>query len=99
MGDQTPTDAIVKQLRDLRTPLPPIGGSDGTIAPIEQRRRDLYRQLWLLGGNATPALARGVTDPDVRIRRNVALVLNVLARGSFDYSLSKIDIRACRAER
>jgi HEAT repeat protein len=92
---QTAADAVVSQLRELPTPLPASGPSDGRIPAIEQRRRELYRQLWLLGADALPALARGLSDPDVRLRRNVALVLNVLADGWFDRSQPKLDIRAC----
>jgi hypothetical protein len=74
---QTDADAVVSQLRELPTPLPATGPSDGRIPAIELRRRELYRQLWLLGADALPALAKGLSDPDVRLRRNVALVLNV----------------------
>jgi len=87
---QTPADAIVRQLRDLPTPLP----AGGRLDPVEQRRRELYRQLSLLGNDALPALSSGLLDADVRLRRNVALVLNVLARGSFDPG-SKVNIRSC----
>ena len=91
---QTSADDLVKQLRELPTPLPAMGRTDGMIDPIEQRRRDLYRQLWSLGDNALPALARGLSDPDVRIRRNVALFLNVLAGGWVDYLRPKVNIGA-----
>jgi HEAT repeat protein len=92
---QTPADAIVRQLRDLPTPLPVTGPSDGRIDPVEQRRHELYGQLWLLGNNALPALSSGLLDPDVRLRRNVALVLSVLAGDWFDHSWSKVNIRPC----
>jgi HEAT repeat protein len=92
---QIAANAVVSQLRELPTPLPATGPSDGRSPLIEQRRRELYRQLWLLGADALPALAKGLSDPDVRLRRNVALVLNVLAGGWFDRSQLKLDIRAC----
>ncbi len=92
---QGSADEVVKQLRELPTPLPGMARSDGTIPRIEQRRRELYRQLRQLGDDALPALARGLSDPDVRIRRNVALVLNVLAGGWFDSSQPKVNIRVC----
>ena len=40
---QTPADAIVRQLRDLPTPLHAIARSDGSIDPVEQLRHELYR--------------------------------------------------------
>jgi HEAT repeat protein len=55
----------------------------------------LYRQLSLLGNDALPALSRGLLDADVRLRRNVAVVLNVLAGDWFDHSWSKVNIRPC----
>jgi HEAT repeat protein len=92
---QTPADAIVRQLRDLPTPLPAAPRSDGSIDQIEQRRHELYSQLRLLGNDALPALSSGLVDPDTRLRRNVALVLNVLAGGWFDRSWSEMNIRPC----
>jgi len=88
---QTPADAIVRQLRDLPTPLP----AGGRLDPVEQRRRELYRQLSLLGNDALPALSSGLLDADVRVRRNVAVVLLVLAGDWFDHSWSKVNIRPC----
>src|SRR5262244_3765275 len=88
---QTPADAIVRQLRDLPVPLP--NAIRGRIDPVEQRRHELYRQLSLLGNDATPALSRGLLDADVRLRRNVAVVLLVLAGDWFDHSWSKVNIR------
>jgi HEAT repeat protein len=92
---QTPADAIVRQLRDLPTALPATGPSDGRIDPVEQRRHELYRQLSVLGIDALPALSRGLLDADVRLRRNVAVVLTVLAGDWFDHSWSKVNIRPC----
>jgi HEAT repeat protein len=91
---QTPADAIVRQLRDLPTPLPATP-RNGSIDPVEQRRYELYGQLLLLGNDALPALSSGLLDADVRLRRNVALVLNVLAGGWFDRSLAHMNIRPC----
>jgi HEAT repeat protein len=39
-------------------------------------------------------LARALEDPDVQLRRNVALALNVLAGTWFDPSKERMDIRA-----
>jgi HEAT repeat protein len=88
--------AIVQQLRDFPPALPPGARRfDGKIDPLEQRREELYERLRRLGNDALPALARGLSDPDVRIRRNVALVLTVLAGKWYKPSASKLDIRPC----
>ena len=90
---QDRAEGIVQELRQLPTPLPATGRSDGSIDPIEQRRRELYGELRQLGPDALPALARGLTDPDIHLRRNVALALNVLAGNWFDRSKKGMDIR------
>jgi hypothetical protein len=87
-------ESVVQQLRQLPTPLPATARSDGTIDPVEQRRRALYGELRQLGADALPALARGLEDHDVHVRRNVALALNVLAGNWFDRSKKRMDIRA-----
>ena len=91
---QDPADEVVQQLRQLPTPLPATAPSDGTVDPVEQRRRELYGELRRLGADALPALARGLRDPDVHLRRNVALALNVLAGNWYDRSKERMDIRA-----
>jgi HEAT repeat protein len=48
----------------------------GQLMPVEQRREAIYVKLRALGGAAIPALQRGLTDPDVQVRRNVALYLS-----------------------
>lgn len=85
---QDEADQLVRQLRDFRAALPPGGRLDAT----EQKRRELYARLGELGDQALPALARGLADPDVQIRRNVALFLNIAARSSFDSSRPKMNI-------
>ena len=47
------------------------------MIPPEDRRRSIYDRLWTLDAAARPALSRGLSDPDVQIRRNVALFLGV----------------------
>ncbi len=86
-------DQVVRQLRDLPTSLPGIARSDATIDPIEQRRDALYQQLLQLGDEGSRALAEGLRDPDVQLRRNVALALLVLS-GGWRAPAQKLDIRA-----
>ena len=87
--------AIVQQLREFPPVLPAGVRSDGTIDPLEQRREELYERLRRLGDDALPALTRGLSDPDVRIRRNVALVLTVLSGKWYKPSEPRLNIRPC----
>ena len=90
---QSPADEIVQELRGLPTPLQAEMRSDGSIVPTEQRRRESYGRLRELGDDAVFALARGLSDPDVQLRKNVALTLNTLGGTWFDRSHLKMDIR------
>lgn len=87
--------AIIQQLRDFPPWLPATVRSDGKIDPVEKRRTELYDRLRRLGVDALPALARGLSDPDVRIRRNVALVLSVLAGKWYWPPEPPLNIRPC----
>ena len=78
---QDHADELVQQLRELPTPLPGTIPGNGKLPAIEERRRELYRQIRQLGTGSLPALERGLRDDDVRIRRNVALIFNGLAGG------------------
>jgi HEAT repeats len=92
-SEQSRADELVMQLRELPTALPGVAPSNGITPPIELRRQALYSELRQLGSDALPALARGLSNPDVQIRRNVALVLNVLAGSLFDRSQLRVNIR------
>src|SRR5215475_8703777 len=89
---QDKVDELVQQLRDLPTPLPSTVPGNGKLREIERHRRELYRQIRQLGTDALPALQRGLHDDDVRIRRNVALVLNALAGGGVEELRPKLDV-------
>jgi HEAT repeat protein len=95
---QSVGDSLVQQLRPLPTPLPATGRSDGSIDPIELQRREVYGQIRKLGNDALPALARGLNDPDVRLRKNVALALGALAGTWWDASVPAMDIRPLLGE-
>jgi hypothetical protein len=73
--DQSRADRLVQALGEFAASLPGIGRSDGTADPAEERRRRVYTQLRELGTEALPALARGLADPEVQIRRNVVPAL------------------------
>ena len=89
---QSEADTVVQQLRELPTPLP-SPRSDGSTPPEEQRRRRLYERLFHLGANGVLALSGALSDDDVRLRKNSALALNVLAGGWYDLSWPKLDIK------
>src|SRR5262249_37419338 len=97
---QNQAERFVELLRPLPTPLPAANRSDGTLDPVELQRRELYRQIRALGDDALPALARGLSDPDVRLRRNVALALGALAGTWFfwDASVPRMNIRPILGE-
>ena len=74
-----PADDLVRQLSVFPAALPAGARSDGSIDPIEQRRRELYARIVALRQAALPALIRGLANSDVQVRRNVALFLLVAA--------------------
>lgn len=78
-----PADAAraVEQMRGLSMVRPAIAPGDGRIDPQEQRRAEITDHLHSLGAEAVAALARTLSDPDVQMRRNAALVLIDLGGG------------------
>jgi HEAT repeat protein len=86
---------LVAELRQFRASLQQGGPSNGVPDPIEQKRQSVYEQLWKLGPAALPALNDGLADPDVEIRRNVGLFLNVAAGGWYERTRPRLDIRGC----
>ncbi len=94
---------VVETLRDLPTPLPIVGngvrlvGQSLPIPPSEMVRDASYRELYRLGPVGIAALARAYSDRDVRLRRNVALALLVLAEGIWP-GLEKLDVHSALPE-
>lgn len=80
---QSPEE-LVQALSQFPAALPGVAPSTGVHTPLEQRRREVYDQLWSLGSPALPALCRGLSDPDVQVRRNVALFLGVAGGNWYD---------------
>ena len=95
---QSPEGLLVQQLRQLPTPLPATGRSDGSMDPVELQRREIYRRIRQSGDEALPALARGLRDRDVRLRKNVALALGALAGTWWDPSVAPMNIRPILGE-
>jgi HEAT repeat protein len=68
--------ALVRQLGQFRAAIAPgVQSNTGQRPLVEQRRERIYIRLRTLADTAVPALQRGLTDPDVQVRRNVALYL------------------------
>jgi HEAT repeat protein len=93
VSDQAEAAVLVEELANFPAELP-AGGHAG-IDPLEQRREEIYERLRALDRDAIPALSRGLKAADVRIRRNVALVLVVLAGRWYKPSAPQLDISLC----
>lgn len=98
--------AVVEQLRTLPLPRMLVSGrsesSPGVRRPLpalERRRQRIYDELHAMGPRAIPALARALRDPDVDMRRNVAVALDVLGGGwwQFPSGSSTTDLHAALA--
>jgi HEAT repeat protein len=88
-------EALVRELRQFPAGLPATGRSDGRPDAVEEQRRSVYEELRVLGAASLPALVAGLADPDVQIRRNVALFLNTAAGSWYTPLLPRLDIRQC----
>lgn len=82
-------------MQPLPAAIPGVAPSTGVLPPLEQRRREIYDRLWALGPTALPALCRGLADPDVQVRRNVALFLGAAGGNWYDPWRPRLDITAC----
>ena len=94
-GGSGRADELVQELRQFPASLPGIARSDGGPDPTEERRRRVYDELRALGAASQPALVRVLTDPDIQVRRNVALFLGVAAGGWYEPAQPRLDIRPC----
>jgi HEAT repeat protein len=86
-------EQLVQELRNLPPILARTERKDGRIDPVEQRRHAVYARLREIGQPAVPALARGLADPDVGIRRNVALFLIVGGMGLWSPREPRFDLQ------
>jgi hypothetical protein len=85
-------ELLVQQLRDLPVPIP--SGVAASSSEAETRRRNIYEELLDWGTKSIPPLVRGISDPDLRLRRNAVLALGVLSGGwwRFECGPAKVDI-------
>jgi HEAT repeat protein len=95
-------DAAVGRLRELPLPMQPSprGLPSTKAAPphlpaLESRREHVYAELHALGQASIPALTRALRDPDPEMRRNVAVAMDVVGGGwwQFPDGNSKLDLR------
>jgi HEAT repeat protein len=94
--------ALVEKLRELPLPLralpqgmPSAKATPPSLPALESRRQQVYDQLHALGPASVPALARALRDPDPEMRRHVAVALDVVGGGwwQFPDGGSKLDLR------
>ena len=83
----------VEQMRGISMQRRAAPRSDGRIDGAEERKSEITRQLHQLGSEAIPALARALSDADVQMRRNAALVLIMLGGGYSAEATPKLGIR------
>jgi HEAT repeat protein len=88
-------EELVQALRQFPAAIPGIAPSHGALSPSEQLRREIYDRLWSLGSGALPALCRGLADPDVQVRRNVALFLGVAGGEWYDPGRPRLATKEC----
>jgi HEAT repeat protein len=88
-------DELVQALGQLPAAIPASLPGNGVLPPIERLRRDLYDRLWSVGPSAVPPLCHGLADPNVQVRRNVALFLVVAGGGWYDLKRSRLSFNSC----
>ena len=90
-----PEAAIVRLVHELGTfpaALPAGAASNGRVSETEQRRDTVYRELRALDKTAVPALTAGLGDPDVQVRRGVALYLAWVGGNYWRHAAGPLDI-------
>ena len=94
--------ALVAQLRDMPLPRRPFArgvssskAASHPLPPLEVRRQRIYEQLHALGPASVAALAGALRDSDPRMRRDVAVALDVLGGGwwHFPDGSPRLDLR------
>lgn len=90
---QVPQSAeeLVQALGQFPAAIPGTGAS----SPVEQHRLEVYHRLWSLGPTAPTALCNGLGDPDVQVRRNVALFLGAAGNDWYDRGRPRLVITPC----
>jgi HEAT repeat protein len=88
-------EELVQALGQFRAALPGLAPGNGVLPPTERLRNEVYDRLWSLGATALPALCRGLADPDVQVRRNVALFLHVAGGDWYDRERPRLAIERC----
>jgi len=94
--------ALIQDVSELPAELEAMAVGPNEDSPYAQRlrrRESLYLQLHQRGENAVTALATGLSDADVSIRRASALALGALGRGYFvsGRQLAELDILSALA--
>lgn len=83
---------LVQELKRFRPALPATPPR-GELLLEEEWRKAVYDRLWSMAEAAMPALVAGLDDSDPRVRRNVALFLNVAGGRWYEPERERLDIR------
>ncbi len=101
-GDARRADVLVAKLRDMplpRRPFPrgvaPTEAHAHRLPALEVRRQHVYDELHALGPASVTALAGALRDPDPQMRRDVAVALDVVGGGWWEFpdGRPKLDLR------
>jgi hypothetical protein len=74
---QNEADSLVRQLKDFQ----PFERVQAPPDQLEFQIDYLFRQILQLGDSALPAMSRGLRDPDVHLRQNVAWLFFLAGMG------------------
>lgn len=86
--------AVVQELTRFPAAIDPgFNSRTGERPAIEQERESVYRRLRTLGASAEPALRAGLSAPDVRLRRGVALYLDMGGGNYAKHAAEALDLR------
>ena len=86
----TGASSVVEQMRGMSM----TAQAGGRMTERERRRRAIAKELHDLCAAAIPAVLRALTDPDVQMRQNAALVLLDLGGGHTPEARPALDTRA-----
>ena len=91
--DASEATVLVRQLGQFQAEIDGrIDKRTGQPMPVEQRREAIYVKLRILGGEAIPALQRGLTRPGRPDQRNVALYLSFEGGNYAKHAAAALDV-------
>lgn len=88
---------LVAQMRHISMVQSAHPKSDGSIDPAEDNRQRILDQVTKIGKESVDALSTALSDSEVQVRRNAALVLIYLG-GGYSETAKKIDTKSAAPE-